>query len=194
MRRKNQSLVLILFIGIVAVVVFIFSQYRGTNSVEPIGAADDIPKKQLSEVEVLETVDFSSAIPQFRLNFQAEDATNIPTKFVLIDKTTHTSRIELPVMVSQYPSECMSHKKMDGHDQMGISMKKWNTEWFTVPELGPVDTNYVPKLSSHYLVELTYSNSSVTYVSINQINDVCYQISKSDPMTPNPRDEVPEKE
>ncbi len=194
MRRKNQSLIVTIILVIVAVVVFIFSQYRGTNSVEPIGAADRIPKKQLSDVEVLETVSFSAVIPQFRLNVQADNALYIPTRIALIDKTTRATRMELPVTDSQYPSECMTHKKMDGHDQMRMSMKKWNTDWFTLPELGPLDASYTPKLSSNYLVELTYSDSSVAYVSVNEIKDVCYQVSKNDPMIPNARDEVPEKE
>lgn len=194
MRRNNQSLVLVLIIVIVVIVAFIFSQYRGTNSVEQIGAADSIPKKQLSDVEILETVNFGTVIPQFRLNVQSENATYIPTKIALIDKTSHTTRKELPVVVSEYPSECMTHKEMDGHDQMGMSRKKWNTDWFTMPELGPVDTSYTPKLAENYLVELTYADSYVSYDSINEIKDVCYQVSKNVPMTPNPRDEVLEKE
>ncbi|MDQ3098751.1 MAG: hypothetical protein M3Q44_03325 [bacterium] len=187
----NKSKPVLLLLLIVVIVVFGFMLYSknntiGTNTVDQSLASGNLPTKQLSGIEILETLDLNRSVPHFKLNVQADGSfQSVPQKLLLIDKVSRKSVMELPLVKSKFEIECAHH------NELIVEMHKWETDWFTASSIGAIDTTYNPKLSNKYSVEVVYNDaSSETFSSINSISGVCYQVSKAVPTSPDPRDEA----
>lgn len=192
-----------LFILAVVVIILLLTipllVKRNTQTTEQrVGASGAYTQKVLETIEVKETVDLNTDPARFQLHVQHEVSqpetdsppfAAIPQKLILIDKLTQTKRIELALMPSSYPNECAAM-----HQDLSI-FKKWNTDWFSLDELAKVDPTYTSKLTDRYTVQIIYEEgeNAQTYVSTNNINGVCYQITQATPVTPTQEEELPEE-
>jgi hypothetical protein len=176
--NKNKFIAVgVLIVGVMLVIPLTLQSINNT------------PQRQLEGVEVFETQDFNGSTPKFRLNLQTNNQFSAkPKKIVLIDKTTNKVKVELPLTASQYPNECIKY------DILQNTVKKWDSEWFTVNDIGSTDTNFTPKLSIKYTAQVVYEDGTTTkiYSSTNDIAGVCYQVSKITPSIPDPKEETPE--
>jgi hypothetical protein len=145
------------------------------------------------DIEVLETADLNSDTPRFKLHVQThEKLKGTPYSLRLIDRKNGKQALELMLSQSTNATECASH------EDMAETMQKWDSDWFTLPELKQVNFDYKPKLADEYTAVVLYEGREVaandTFTSEEQISEVCYQIAKTIPMSPNPEDEnLPEE-
>jgi hypothetical protein len=187
---KNSKLVLI-FICIVLLIFIVGIAYRKTlNTITPW---DNYLSKQTTALTVLETQDFSTEPQRFRLNVQSHGSVSqVPQKLILVEKGTDVVFKELLLSESMYPNECASHSdsEMMGAD----TMKKWDTDWFSITGVDLSDKTYTPKVSEKYDIKIIYNDETAhDIVSTNPIESVCYQISQSTRITPNPKEVLPEE-
>lgn len=193
---KNR---IILIITVFIVLVLALSFLKGSNLVNK-----DILKRQLSGIEILETQDLSTNTPRFKLHVQTvpeeghtamngqgmghSGLTAKPERILLLEKDTKRVRMELPLIYSPYQNECIAH-----HHLLD-TVEKWDTDWFTIPDLNLVDKEYASKLSNTYSVEIVYNEGSTEkLISENMVGNVCYQTTESVLMTPRPEDTIPER-
>ncbi len=140
--------------------------------------------------EVLETLDANGVVPRFKLNVQSHgDSELSPQKVILIQKSDHQKILDLPLTSSQNPVECANHSAMLD------SMKKWDTNWFSVDKITAVSDSYDSKLNKDYEVEVVGKEESTrTEMRIFPVSGVCYQVSKAVKSIPNPDEESEEEE
>jgi hypothetical protein len=191
----------IIYIGTAFFIVISVFLWFKRGIVSPKTAEQVYSEKKLSNVEILETLDLGSDTPRFKLNLQTppmhEDSmdhqmtvdsfTSTPKTLILRDKKTNEKKKELPLVYSTYQGECLMH------NQMPDMVKKWETDWFTLTEFQTVTATYDSKLTDTYSVEILYEDQGSTniYSSSHSISNVCYQTSKTVPLTPSPDDYIP---
>ncbi len=181
-RQNKIILFTVIFILLIIAIPLVIQRTKG-NSLDTILASNPSEEKQLEDVEILETVNMNSDRPQFKLNVQTHgEFTQIPERLLLVDKVSNSIALQLPLSPSLYPTECVMHRNMNDN----MLMKKWETQWFTVDGITQVDATYAPKLSQKYSVHLDYylNTEQVTFTSKNEITDVCFQIPKSEAISP----------
>jgi hypothetical protein len=189
MNKSKLLFVTLVILFIIILGFLLFPKQRTDMSADTLDntlASSNLQAKQLNGVEILETLDLNKSTPQFKLNIQAHSVLpSTPTRLVLIDKFTNKPLIDLPLSVSQYPTECAVHNEMSG------KMVKWETSWFSVPNLADsVDNTYKSKLADLYTVQIIYTDaSSNAFSSISTIKGVCYQVSKVVPTKPDPQED-----
>jgi hypothetical protein len=179
MNPKKLVIILLFIIVIAGIVVFIQRQ-KGT-------AIQDLQTNV--PIEILESTNLNTEEPQFQLNVISHgDLSSNPHKILLKNLETSKIELELPLSESVDANECSPHGEMMG------TMKKWNTEWFTVPNMKDIDNQYTSKLANTYSVEVIYQNGGTQklLMSVHTIGGVCYQIPKAVPMTPIPSEEKEE--
>ncbi len=182
MNKKLLIILLVILLAIVLGATFILPKL-GINSL-----TSQYRNAQLDGLEVLEIVDFNTNPVRFKLNVQSHgEFSPVPHKLVLREKSTNELLFELPLVASENVHECASH------EQMMEDMKKWNTDWFTIEELGEIDNEYETKLADKYIADVIYEDGGKSnYLSKNAINGVCYHASKSTPLMPTDEDQLPE--
>jgi hypothetical protein len=179
MKRSTILLIIIFVSSLALVTLYTFKDMRKTQT--PVN-------QKVQQLEVLEAQDFNQNPTKLQLHVQSHgDFQYTPKSLVLKDKTTNKVRLELPLTASTDPHECSSH------EQMMEDMKKWETDWFTIEELGTFDASYNSKLGDKYNVEIKYEEGQVSEtLTMKDITGVCYQVSKTAPLTPNPKEEAQE--
>lgn len=184
--NKSKVLFSVLFLCVVFGIAAVLFTQSNNRLVDSTNAA----YKQLDTIEVLETANFNGDVPQFKLNIQAkEDFMSTPERLVVMDKSSQQEMFNLPLFQSVYTGECLLHTETLS------SIKKWETDWFSIPNFSVTDNLYSSKLSDTYSVKVVYSDeSSELFQSTNSISGVCYQVSKTESSSPNPEDEVEEYE
>lgn len=189
MNNKKVLFILIFFSILIVVGGVIFAK-----SMKSITPWDNYLHKDTMSFSVLETQDLNNEPQKFRLNVQSHGMmTEVPKKILLLKKGTDTVYKELSLTESLYPTECATHSdsEMAG---MG-TMKKWDTDWFTLVDSKTVDTSYNPKVSDAYDIKLIYNDDTATdIISTGKISGVCYQVSETTAISPNPEeDSLPEE-
>jgi len=182
--HTKKSLVFFCFLILSTfVILYIFYQGKKGDLV-----SKTLTQRQISAFQVLESTNFNTSPIQFKLHVQAHERdVPIPQKLILTGKDG--TQKEFPLSRSSYTNECSSHESMTD------TMQKWETEWFSFPDIQNADESYVPKLSSNYSIGVVYKekDDDHLFLSVNPIENVCYQISKTIPMTPNKKEELEEK-